>query len=1232
MQSVLLRASGLYSFPNHLSAVPQGALLRALNVVINRDNIAESRRGLKIYGNAMGASVANTAHQLLTYKGRLLRHYGIASGTTIQFDSDGAGSFSSFSGTYNEVVQGLRIKGIEANSNFYFTTFDGIKKISVSQTSELVNASITSAGGIKALDLKSSLNSTPGFFTQESTVAYRLVWGIKDANNNLILGSPSERSVIYNPLTPLLAADFNTLLAHLDTCHFGGGINDANYVSSLGVASNVSAFNLRTNLIALTSKIDNDVTITALPNPTISHQRVSTTQGKVVFTSSLTNYLQVGDKVNFTSLGSSEMNNNVGTITALSTTTVSNDTITFAPTINYSGTDGSPVADTTGVCKRVKYTLITNPVPLDSTPTSAELESMQAYYDTIVSELQNELSGICTGSTFNTDNSTQSSTVDLVATIPQGVTLAHFYQLYRTALTTSQDVVVLSTLDPGDEEQLVFEGNPNATDLSNGYITIHDITPDSFRGANLYTNPNTGDGILQANEVPPVAKDICLFKGYTFFANTRTKQQLQFSMLSVVDLVSNQSTFTISDGTNTNTYTFSSSENIAAKKVLISTLPTPAQQVDESARSLVRVINRNASEVVYAYYLSGPNDVPGMILLESRSLSEPIYYISTDSSTTAGQFSPNLYQPTAITNISVANPTVVTSVGHGLSSGNQIIISGSNSTPSIDGIYTVNVTGVDAFTVPVHVTVLGTHGGWLRTSQATVSDNSVSPNRIFYSKINQPEAVPIVNYLDIGPQDKNILRILALRDNLFVLKEEGIYRLSGLVAPFTVTLFDSSTILKASDSAVVLNNLIYMASSQGVAQISDTGVKIISRPIEDKLIKLASAQYPNFPTATFGVSYESDRTYYLWTVTNTGDTFATQCFRYNTFTNSWCESDKSARCGVVDFGDDKMYLGPTDTNFIEQERKTFDRTDYADREITTSLNSGNINGSTIILPSITNMTVGDVLVQTQYFTINQFNQILTKLDSDSILTFGAYSNTFKQSTGATLNTALDSLITQVANDVGRTGTAGATSIGTYTALTPSPSDFASLQTTFNSFVTLLNADTGVGYSNYLMSNGSVLQEINITSINSATNTITTAYAYPFIVGPALVYNHIQVIVQWVPEYLQDSSMSKHVSEGSAIFEDYSFTTANMAYSSDLSPNFEGEDFNGSGNGVFGANPFGTGPFGGNGLGIPFRTYIPKNKQRCRYMNCKFTHSIAREIFSLYGISLTYNPISQRAWR
>lgn len=1287
-QSVLLKAAGLYTFPNRLSSVPQGALLRALNIIINRDNIIESRRGLSIFGNAMGTDSTLTAHQLTTYKGRLIRHYGASAGDTLQFDSDGAGTFQTFtfilngtlhatttvdnitstsqlsigmkvSGTniptgttiasitnnttlvlsqaatgsgvtsltftpvISEVQTGLRIKGLEANSNFYFTTSDGIKKIATDTVANLSSASITNSGGFKGLDLKTTLNTTPGFLTQESVVAYRIVWGIKDINQNLILGSPSERSVIYNPLTGLLVTNFNSLLTNLDTSTNPGGINDGNYVATLGLSPSATAAQLRTALISLALKIDNDVVITEGAINTASAS-VTSNVASLVFNSSVTTFLQIGDQIvisGLTGVGTTADLNGTQTLTGVSGTTV---------TFNITHGNFGATVDVGGAVKRLKYTLITQPSTLSSTPTTIELESLQTYYSTIVSDLQTELSGITTAATYNTNNATTSATVNLTSTIPTGITTSYFYQVYRSALTTSSDASVLSDLDPGDELQLVFEDNPTSTDITNGYISIHDVTPDSFRGANLYTNPNTGDGILQANEVPPLAKDIASFKDYTFFANTQTKQRLDISLLSVSQLTANVSTITITDGVTTNTYTFATAEDIPNKKVLISSLPSVAQEVDETARSICRVINRNLGEIVYAYYLSGSNDVPGLMLFEARTLGQDKFYVSVNSDATASQFNPNLPTIHAITSNTLANPTVVTSASHGLTSGNQIFISGSNSTPSIDGLYSVLVTGANTFTVPVNVTIAGTSGGWILSSSSLSSDNEVSPNRIYYSKVSQPEAVPIVNYVDAGPKDKEILRILALRDNLFILKEEGIYRLSGLVAPFTVSLFDSSTNLAAPDSAAVLNNLIYGYTTQGVARVSDTGVEIISRPIEDLLLKLTIPAYTNFTTATFGLGYESDRSYYLWTVTDPSDVYATQCFRFNTFTNTWVESDKTARCGVVSPEVDKLYLGPTDTNYIEQERKSFNRTDYSDREIATTISV--VSDDLVDITSVTNVSVGDVIVQTQYLTIKQINQLLTKLDNDVYLSDNNYYSSLVAVAGDILNTKLDSIISKIAADSGRVSIPGFTSAATYTALSPVSSSFSAVQTAFNSLITLLNTDIGVGSHNYLSSSGTVMQETIVTDVTDSTNQITTQFAYPFISGPAIVYNHIQCITQWVPQYMQDVSMSKQVSESTVIFEDSSYSSAIVSFASDLNPSFFPIAFNGNGNGTFGNNYYGQGVYGGNGSGIPFRTLIPREKQRCRYLNVKFEHDIAREIFSLYGISLTYMPISQKAYR
>jgi len=62
-----------------------------------------------------------------------------------------------------------------------------------------------------------------------------------------------------------------------------------------------------------------------------------------------------------------------------------------------------------------------------------------------------------------------------------------------------------------------------------------------------------------------------------------------------------------------------------------------------------------------------------------------------------------------ITAISIANPTLVT-CGAYVPTGSTVIISGSNSTPNIDGTYVATNSSAVAFTIPVNVTGAGTAG------------------------------------------------------------------------------------------------------------------------------------------------------------------------------------------------------------------------------------------------------------------------------------------------------------------------------------------------------------------------------------------------------------------------------------------------------------------------------------------------------------------------------------------
>jgi hypothetical protein len=89
----------------------------------------------------------------------------------------------------------------------------------------------------------------------------------------------------------------------------------------------------------------------------------------------------------------------------------------------------------------------------------------------------------------------------------------------------------------------------------------------------------------------------------------------------------------------------------------------------------------------------------GTVVGSSVTWSAPVPYNGTD------------YRPiTSISGIAVGSPAMITSTGHGLVTGQPILITGSNSTPSVNGTYAVTVMDANTFSVPVNVTAGGTTG------------------------------------------------------------------------------------------------------------------------------------------------------------------------------------------------------------------------------------------------------------------------------------------------------------------------------------------------------------------------------------------------------------------------------------------------------------------------------------------------------------------------------------------
>ena len=515
-------------------------------------------------------------------------------------------------------------------------------------------------------------------------------------------------------------------------------------------------------------------------------------------------------------------------------------------------------------------------------------------------------------------NSSGDKNVNIRLYVPDTAIVGYFYQAYRS-------VNVQSPIEPPDDLQLVFEGNLTALQKSNEYVDINDITPEDLRGAFLYTSP-TQEGILQSNDEPPFSVDICTYKNMTFYANTKSRQNFFLTLISATNSgtgLSNGNTITI----NGIIYTASTVGETPASGIFKLTPGSAGEQISETARSLVKVINLRQS-TISAYYISGFGDLPGKIFIQANDYSTSEFYIISSNTT-------------------CWNP------------------------------------------------VLSSSG----TSNASTNDEN--PNRVYFSKVQQPEAVPLLNYVEAGSRGNEILRIIPLRDSVFIIKEDGVYRIIGEdPSSLRVSLFDNTVALLSIESAVEINNQIYCYTDQGITAISDNGVQVLSRPIEDQIQQREIIS--NFFTTSFGVSYEVDRKYIFYCKALETDTYPTEAYVYNFFTNAWTKYLNNRSCGIS--FNNVLYMGGVD-GYIYKERKALNSSDYVDDSYSITINS--IAGNILTISPNPNIAI---------------NQIIRKGAVSSVVTLVAGNNvTIESATGFTTGSAnsyepIESIIEWSQND------------------------------------------------------------------------------------------------------------------------------------------------------------------------------------------------------------------------
>ncbi len=1416
-QNLVLACKGLFTYPNNLSAVPVGALVDADNIYIDRNDVAQPRRGFKVFTASPLSSLCNSLHN---YQNHLISH----NSTILQYETDPVSQPGVFT-KYEESVDGtlvqasvlspdqaagLKIKSAEANRNFYFTSSHGIMKI------DNVANSIVRSGVPQALDFDLALVDSDGFFTQNSTVAYRVVWGYKDANNNLLLGAPSQRQTIYYYALPQFITDINALLEEISdqsavlTETYPSPLNSTDTIEDCYTAMKeiVLGLNQETNLTwkeyeaggtleisSITTRPFTAITANSYfifsdnyarfvvwmdlngtgtqPNPSLQSDLrltdtfipVNTATGSVQAT--LTNQGVTYTAVNYGTGGNaitvtitnpgtptqplvigvsgnaitvSLATNGGSTVTTTATLLVAalNANSSVAALLVASGSGGSAltglslthlaggtgldptnasniatlvVSAIQGSAAKVNLSTTDNQITLSTlfdadientvdgvdptgftianvqegstlSGTQITIDALQAAFDTIVIDL-NANGGMVTP---NFVEARTSKEVSLYIDIPAYIInlmksgTNFFYQVYRTAIFPLSDAVLVT---PDENFQQVFEGVPTSGEITAGFVgPFTDITSNTFQsnGAALYTNPSQ-EGILQSNYQPPLAKDIALYKNQLFFANTKNDYSLNLSLLTgsessmgnpgfVVStyavLVNQGITYTaVLPGTSSNSVTIhlinpgtpshALTISVTGSAISVTLATNGGSAITTTATLLVAALAANtAASALVTATGSGASALSALGITNLATGTDGTLLTFTSGS---NHFNLRWIPDTGTDNyalgvIALIDPTQGTgdpsddlSPGQILELMAQKIVKATNRQASnsfMDAYYSSGFNDVPGqilfqsrylenpiFTITSNETVSDqAFSPELGTSNA-VATNDVAINKVFYSKYQQPESCPIVNYFPVGAADKAIIRILASRDSLFVFKEDGVFTISGQEGSlFQLNALDNTCIIKGPESAVIGNNQIFLFTSEGITQVTEGGARVISEQIGDKVLALPNtALYTDLDATTFGVFYNTEKKYYLWLPTLPTDTVATQCFVWNTATQTWTRLPIEKTCGIVNLRDNKLYLGAGDIFQIEEERKHFDIFDYADREFDNQIISFNYDTYTeqltLAVQSVTNLSVGDAIEQTEYMRPYYFNKILQMLDVNP-RTEHDY-DTLTVATKGEILAALNNLADKLDADPGVTDTNYRANIDAITGTTP-----PIVLEKFNLLVTQMNADTGIEESDFPTVDQTPTFYTHVLSISGLT--VVVQDDLDFEVGAITTYQAINTLVTWVPNSAGNPANWKHFRESNLMFEDTIARIIDIGFASDVSRNFEYTTKNDDSLAGWGIINWGDEPWGSDPEPRVYRTYIPRVKQRSRYLNAQFKHGQAFQNYLLNGLSISYDMLTERVTR
>ena len=537
--------------------------------------------------------------------------------------------------------------------------------------------------------------------------------------------------------------------------------------------------------------------------------------------------------------------------------------------------------------------------------------------------------------------SLQISTTNLPRTAGNTLLPGLFFQLFRSK-------IVDSTETPGDEMFQITERFFQPTEITSAFYV--DITSETSQsGVPLYTNA-TEEGAVQANTPAPYCTDIANWDQRLWYANTEQPQQLTLQILGVgvgapghsgvqvgdTVRIQNADETEVLELTGTASLFPTNSEFTVYSSGIVS------QDILNTTKSLVTQINATATSTTFpvrAFLLQSDVYPVGAILLQNKD------DVKGDRQQFNVSLKPTVFNYTS--SFSTGVTTINTTTAHNLVAGDYVrfrydyiyLVASTPTTTqfTITGVINASVTagvGTRSYAPTAWSPQLPLYGmppsyGW-NEALDVISDNDASVRRIYYSKPDEPEAVPLLNYIDVGTEGGAILRIFPNRNRLLVFKREATYIVYGDYGNYSVQLLDDTVQLLAPDSVAAVGSTVFALVDDGVVAINESSLAPISEIINAQLMPYLGSEIRPLTTKAFGVGHESDQLYSLWfTPTPISGGIG---YVYGLRGNAWTTWALSRTCGRVDPATDTLFMGVKLTSLVFAEAHESNRSDYVDSD------------------------------------------------------------------------------------------------------------------------------------------------------------------------------------------------------------------------------------------------------------------------------------------------------------